>query len=56
MKSFEIFYTEEQAKDFIKELTWDGANPEMVETEEYDDDNGTSEKCFVVYYIPPKMR
>lgn len=55
MKSVEIFYNKQDAVDFMNALTYDGAEPEMIQTEEYDDDNNTVENCFVVYYIPPKM-
>jgi hypothetical protein len=56
MKSAEIFYNEQKAKDFMATLTWEDAEPEMVHTEEYDDDNGTVEACFVVYFNPPRMK
>lgn len=56
MQSFEIFETEKEAKDFITKLTWEEAEPEIVFTEEYGENNEVLGMIYVVYYYPPKMQ
>lgn len=56
MQSFEIFTTEEKAKEFITKLIWEGAEPEIEYTEEYGENDEVLGMVYVVYYYPPKMQ
>jgi hypothetical protein len=55
MKSFEYFETEEQADAFIKTLTWSGAEPEKIITEEYGENNEIVGVVWIVYYFPRQL-
>lgn len=59
MKCCEYFYSEDLAKEYIKTLWWIDANPELIETQEPDDDGeGTTRedgKIWLVYFNPKPM-
>ena len=48
MKCCEYFYSEESAKEYMREITWKNADAEMVETYEPNDDE--PEKAYTEKY------
>jgi len=59
MKCCEYFYSEESAKEYMKEITWKNADVELVETYEPNDDEpekAYTEKIWVVYFNPKPLR
>ena len=54
MKNLEVFYTEKEAQEFTKCLTYEEAEPEIIHTYEPDEHDNEVE-CWAVYFNPPKM-
>lgn len=50
MKCQEYFYREKQAQDFVETLNYDGADAELVVTEDED----TGDTVYIVNFNPPK--
>ena len=48
----EYFYNINEAQDFMKALDYDGAEPELIKTEEEE----TKDAVYIVNYNPPKSR
>ena len=54
MKCLEVFYSPEQAEEFVKSLDYEEADPEIIHTYEPDEHDNEVE-CWAVYFNPPKM-
>jgi len=50
MKCQEYFYSEEEAQNFMKAINYDGADAELIKTEDED----TGDMVYIVNYNPPK--
>lgn len=51
MKCQEYFYNSKEANEFMNTLNYDGANVELIESEDED----AEETVYIVNYNPPKM-
>ena len=55
MKCLEVFYSPEQAEEFVKSLDYEEADPEVIQTTEETDIEGVEYMCWAVYFNPRKM-